>query len=262
MRNSEVAEEASQWLCGRLETYGHSFADRQASGLPNFHDFEFVDQIWLNLLPLYFRDSTVILDRAGYNLGHWNLHQGKLELQGGLAYFNGIRVVMAHFSGLPSREELDLVTYHSNLYTKNRCIPWAVLAKNYLDRLERAKKNSPSIPYSYSNIQPGYRKEEEKQASRVSLSPTKSFPKRVLQKVAGGLQSSSKIVGGVKLLSWQITRSFQTAQAILINRGEDQIFRDRSLVARHFDTRSLGELNLRDCRKILVYTVDIYGTCG
>jgi SAM-dependent methyltransferase len=228
MKRSDSATEASRWMGERLEAYGHSFADRQASGLPNFHDFEFVDQIWLNLLPLYFRDSTVILDREGYNLGHWNIHQDKLELQDGVAYFNGNRVVMAHFSGLPSKEELDLVTYHSDLYTKNRCRPWAILAKNYLDRLEWAKINTPSIPYSYSNIQPGYRKEEEEPASLVALNSTKALPKRVLQKVAYVLKSPSKIVGGIKFLSWQLKRSFETAQALVMNRGADRIFRDRS----------------------------------
>jgi hypothetical protein len=49
---------------------------------------------------MYFRHSTVILAREGYNLGHWTLHKGKLELKDGLAYFNGERVAMTRFSGL------------------------------------------------------------------------------------------------------------------------------------------------------------------
>ena len=228
MRRSEVAEEASKWLCERLEAFGHSFPDRQASGLPTHHDFEFADQIWLNLLSQYFRESTVILDKEGYNLGHWNLHQGKLELQDGLAYFNGERVVMAHFSGLPPKGELDQVTYHTNLYNENRSKSWALLAKDYLDRLEKAKTSSPYVPYHYSKIQPGNRGDEEKTTAEVVLSNTQSFSRRVIQKVIRGFKSPKKIVGGIKLATWKLQRSCQIAKAVLINHDEDRIFRDRS----------------------------------
>jgi len=228
MRRSEAAEEASQWLCERLEAFGHSFADRQASGLSTHHDFEFVDQIWLNLLSQYFRESTVLLDKERYNLGHWNLHQGKLELQDGLAYFNGERVVMAHFSGLPAKEDLCLVSCYSKLYTENQSKPWAIMATDYLDRLEQAKTSSPSIPYSYSSIQPSKGREEEKPAKAVSKGQKNGFPNRVLQKVARGFQSPAKVLGGIKLVAWQAKRACKTAQSVLMNQGEDQIFRDRS----------------------------------
>ena len=228
MKRSEAAREASQWMAERLEAFGHSFASRQASGLPNHHDFEECDQIWLNLLLLYFGHSTIILDKAGCNLGHWNLHQGKLELQDRIAYFDGERVVMAHFSGLPPKGELDQVTYHTNLYNENRSKPWALLAKDYLDRLEKAKISSPSIPYSYSNIQPRKAKDEEKPVPTAYRGHARSLPHKVLQKAARSFQSPGKIVGGVKLLAWQVKRAFQTGQAIVINRGDDQIFRDRS----------------------------------
>jgi SAM-dependent methyltransferase len=228
MKRSNIAEEASKWLYERLEAYGHSFPDRQASELPNYHDFEFADQIWLNLLSLYFRESTVILDNERYNLGHWNLHQGKLELRDGVAYFNGEKVVMAHFSGLPAKEDLGLVSCYSKLYAENQSQPWAIMATDYLDRLEQAKASLPSIPYSYSSIQPSKARVEEKPAKAVSRGQKNGFPQRVLQKVVRGLQSPGKIVGGIKLASWKLKRSCQIAQAILIHQGEDRIFRDRS----------------------------------
>ena len=231
MKRSQAAEAASQWLCERLEAFGHSYAHRQASGLPTHHDFEFVDQIWLNLLPVYFRDSTVVLGREVYNLGHWNLHQGELELRDGRAYFNGERVVMAHFSGLPVKEDLGLVSSHSKLYSENQSKPWAIMATDYLDRLEQAMTSTPSIPYSYSSIQPSKAREEEEPAKAVSKGQKNGFPKRVLQKAARGFQSPAKVVGVIKLVSWQVKRACKTTQSILINQGEDQIFRDRSLNA-------------------------------
>ena len=228
MKRSATAEQASQWLSDRLEVYGHAYAHRQGSGLPNCSDFEFVDQIWLNLMYIYFRSETAVLSKEICNLGHWNLHQGELALQDGVAYFNGERVLIAHFSGLPSIECLAQVSCHSKLYIENQSKPWEILATEYLGRLEKAKASSPSIPYSYANIQPGNTREEEKPATVVDIGCNISLPQKVLQKAALGFQSPGKIIGGVKLIAWQLKRSFQITQSIVINRGEDQIFRDRS----------------------------------
>jgi len=101
MKRSATAEQASYWLSERLEAHGHAYTHRKGTGLPNFHEFEFVDQIWLNLLYMYFQSDTAILSDETCNLGHWNLHQGELELRENKAYFNGRKVVIAHFSGLP-----------------------------------------------------------------------------------------------------------------------------------------------------------------
>jgi len=98
------------------------------------------------------------------------------------------------------------------------------LAAEYLDRLEKAKASSPSIPYSYANIQPGNTREEEKPAKGAYKSPVqKSVSMKVLQKIARGLQSRDKIIGVVKLASWQLKQSCHIAQSILINQGEARI---------------------------------------
>ena len=55
MKKSLVAEQASEWLDRRLRSFGHAYQNRLAEGLVNFYDFEYVDQIWLNLLFIYFR---------------------------------------------------------------------------------------------------------------------------------------------------------------------------------------------------------------
>jgi len=110
---------------------------------------------------------------------------------------------------------------HSKLYTENQSEPWEILATEYLGRLEKAKASSPSIPYSYANIQPGNTREEEKPAKGAYKSPVqKSVSMKVLQKIARGLQSRDKIIGVVKLASWQLKQSCHIAQSILINQGE------------------------------------------
>ncbi len=228
MKRSATAKQASQWLSERLEAYGHAYAHRQGTGLPNCPDFEFVDQIWLNLMYLYFRTETAILSKETCNLGHWNIHQGELEIRDGLAYFNGERVVIAHFSGLPPKKDLAVVSCHSHLYTENQSKPWAMMATEYLDRLEQAKTSTQSIPYPYSIIQPSGAREAEKQAKAVSQAQKRGFPKGVIQKVTRGIRSTGKIAGRVKLVSWQLKRTIHTAQSLLINQGKDQIFRDHS----------------------------------
>jgi lipopolysaccharide biosynthesis glycosyltransferase len=231
MKRSETAKLSSQWLSERLEAYGHAYAHRQVMGLPNYNDFEFADQIWLNLMYLYFRAETKIMGEEIFNLGHWNLHQGDLEYRDGLAYFNGERVLIAHFSGLPSKEKLAQVSRHSQLYIENQSKPWAIMAADYLERLERSETRSPSIPYSYSNIQPGKKREEDKPANAVPKSPARSFPKRLVQKVATYLKSPGKIIDVMKLASWQLKRSGQIANSILSNQG-DEINRIQKLICR------------------------------
>jgi len=153
MRHSRAAECASHWLCERLEQYGHAYEHRKAMALPSCYDFEFVDQLWLNLVPLYFKDAVIIIDNPVCNLGHWNLHEGNLELRKEQAYFNNQRVVVAHFSGLPTKG-LETVSAFSKLYLVKTSDAWAYLATEYQQRLADATMKLPRIPYSYIDIQP------------------------------------------------------------------------------------------------------------
>jgi hypothetical protein len=216
MKRSETAEQASRWLSERLEAYGHASAHRQGTGLPNFYEFEFVDQIWLNLMYLYFRKNIKILDQEICNLGHWNLHQGELSLQEGHAYFNSERVLLAHFSGLPPKEALSQVSMYSQLYRQNESIPWAIMATQYLERLKRTKASCPSIHYSYATIQPRCTIDNNRLA-RNAQGQAKRLPKNLLHKFARTLKSPSNIVGVIKLTSWKLKRSFNLTKSSLIN---------------------------------------------
>jgi len=228
MKRSQTSVLASSWLAERLEAYGHNYPRRLGTSQPMCQDFEFDDQIWLNLMYMYFLPETLVLCKEVCNLGHWNLHQGELELRDGLAFFNGERVLMAHFSGLPPSDKLGQVSSHSQLYVENQSQPWAIMASDYLDRLKLSKTQSTYIPYSYTTIQPGNRREEKEQTVAHSINHTDRFPKRVLLKVTNALKSPSKIVGALKLAVWQLKRSLQIAQSILMNKSKDRIFRDRS----------------------------------
>lgn len=156
MRRSEEATRACQWLQDRLESYGHSHPHRVAAGMQPHEDFEYVDQIWLNLMATYFWGSVTVVAEEICNLGHWNLHQGSLRIDGGMATFNHQPVVIAHFSGLPT-DRLATVSAHSKLYLKDPCSAWESLASEYLHRLENAKMSIVQLPYSYDRLQPSPR---------------------------------------------------------------------------------------------------------
>lgn len=59
----------------------------------------FVDQLWMNLAPLFFED-VVVLKEYGYNMGPWNLQERKVKsINGDEVFLNdGSRLVFYHFS--------------------------------------------------------------------------------------------------------------------------------------------------------------------
>lgn len=228
MKRSQTAILASSWLAERLEAHGHNYSRRKGTGQLICHDFEFVDQIWLNLMYMYFLPETLVHCKEVCNLGHWNLHQGTLELGDGLAFFNGERVLMAHFSGLPPSDKLAQVSIYSQLYIDNQSQPWAVMASEYLGRLRLSRTRCPIIPYSYATIQPGIRGEEKKQTVISFIRYAAKFPKRALLSTTRTLRSPGKIIRGMKGPFKKLKRSYQIAQSILTIESKDPVFADRS----------------------------------
>ena len=55
-----------------------------------FHAVEkglFVDQIWINLVPVYF-DKVCLERHLGYNAAYWNLHERKIKVEDGTYFVN------------------------------------------------------------------------------------------------------------------------------------------------------------------------------
>jgi len=75
----------------RERTYQKGY-DNPARGL-------FTDQLWINLVPLYF-EGVAILRHPGYNMAPWNLHERVLRQSSGHFYLeSGEPLVFYHFSG-------------------------------------------------------------------------------------------------------------------------------------------------------------------
>jgi glycosyltransferase involved in cell wall biosynthesis len=137
------------FLQDRLRYYSENSRGRLATNAIRQYDGLFVDQLWLNLLPLFFDNVYVSKDEV-FNLGHWNLWQGDLSLGSSCntAFFNGKPVSILHFSGL-NPLDLPSVSRYSTLYLEKPNQAWALLAEDYIfkSQLSRYKLNCQVYPY-------------------------------------------------------------------------------------------------------------------
>lgn len=146
MRRGREALAAATWLASRLEKWCYSgplrTTNRSFRHL-RVHD----DQLWLNLIPIYFHNVSILRDEV-YNLGHWNLHQGTLEYRDGAATFDGRPVVIAHFSGVDPKCP-EKVSRWTNLYDKRPSPAWADLFQRYDRRRSRWRETFGPVRYTY-----------------------------------------------------------------------------------------------------------------
>lgn len=68
LRNYDSAKNFIHWWQERLINYGRN-SDKQGT---------YVDQKWINLVPVFFPDLVYILEDPGYNMAFWNLHERML----------------------------------------------------------------------------------------------------------------------------------------------------------------------------------------
>jgi hypothetical protein len=203
MRHSKEAVQISEWLCERLELYGRCHRTRNWLGL-EAQSFEYVDQIWLNLIPVYIPNTVIIRDEV-LNLGHWNLFQGQLTIQNDRALFDGKPVVMIHFSGLP-QDRLDFVAAHDSIYRENPCQAWGKLALDYIQRCELSRAAYTTFPYCYNDIQPRSAKQIHNHPPKAttSLADEDITKRERLRRVAKRISSPRQLYGAIKYIKWRI----------------------------------------------------------
>ncbi|MGD1277953.1 MAG: glycosyl transferase, group 1 [Tepidisphaeraceae bacterium] len=118
----------------------------------------FVDQLWLNHVPQYFRDVT-IFTQPGANLAHWNLYKRTLTRDAQGRYLaDGQPLMFVHFSGW-NIEDPDAVSRHVTTY-QNLQIPqlniWRELAQRYRAALlENGYATVCQWPYAFSKFDDG-----------------------------------------------------------------------------------------------------------
>jgi len=89
LKNTSAVRNMLDWWENRTLTHGYYQLER---GL-------FVDQLWMNYIPLFYPGVVKILFDPGYNMGPWNLHERKLTCSSGDYKVNEVYpLIFYHFS--------------------------------------------------------------------------------------------------------------------------------------------------------------------
>jgi hypothetical protein len=94
LRRSAIASRFLHWWSERLAT--HCVID--------LREGFFVDQLWCNLIPVYYPKDVTVVHHLGWNGAYWNLHERTIELRGDRFVVNG---------------EEDLFFYHFSSFDAN-----------------------------------------------------------------------------------------------------------------------------------------------
>ena len=181
IRRSPVARKFIDWFRARLEF--HCLEDSHC----------FVDQSWLNLVPLFF-DNVTECKHPGTNVSFWNLHERKFEeIETGNYLVNGQPLLFLHFSG-GDMESPDKV-FHSDKKFRGEVHAGVkfYFQEYYALLMENGIEESSSWPYGYSHNPDGVKftksmrrtlRAQCMQGDEVKQSkPTISFLKKLKQRV-------------------------------------------------------------------------------
>ena len=156
-KRGENSYQAILWYENRLLSFSEFSRNRINAGIKNTYDFLFVDQLWINLLPIYFKKTKISFE-SRFNLGHWNLWEGKLTFSATKNYFfDNKKVIAFHFSGI-SRNKPEYVSIHNIIYIKNPNFIWAKAANEYIKNIGLVKGKVVKDSYFYKNRMPKYSK--------------------------------------------------------------------------------------------------------
>lgn len=124
LRRSEETARFVAWFEERLEQ--HCFDDL-STGHPRRL---FVDQLWLNLVPTFFREVGLCV-HPGVNLAHWNLSQrGLTRDETGRYLVDGQPLLLFHFSGWDINSPSQVSRFAPSL-NESGASAWGQLANDY-----------------------------------------------------------------------------------------------------------------------------------
>jgi hypothetical protein len=115
----------------------------------------FVDQLWLNLVPLYFSEVRFCLEQ-GANLGHWNLFGKTLTKDKiGNISVNGQPILFIHFSGWDINNTNEVSKY-APMYEQDSPSLWSEISKNYRNKLiVNEYEKFMNYPYAFNYFHNG-----------------------------------------------------------------------------------------------------------
>ena len=100
----------------------------------NFAEGMGVDQLWLNLVPLFF-DRVGVWKHPGANVAYWNIHERSLSRKENVVFVNKqYPLLFLHISGYQFNEP-EQISRHQNRYTMAEQPVLAELLNNYRNRV-------------------------------------------------------------------------------------------------------------------------------
>ena len=94
----------------------------------------FVDQLWVNLAPIFFKKVKILLD-AGYNVAPWNLHERKLCYDDNYNIEGLYPLYFFHFSSYKVNDENVFSKYYNRVNNVNASDTLLMLYNNYKNKL-------------------------------------------------------------------------------------------------------------------------------
>lgn len=139
------------WFKQRLTNFCFHDYSRQEFALRGL----FVDQLWLNLIPLYFKDVSFCL-APGANLGHWSLLEKTLNKdEFGNITVNDRSILFIHFSGWDINNPHQVSKY-APMYDSKSLNCWVELSELYRQKLlEHDYEKFIHYPYEFAYFQSG-----------------------------------------------------------------------------------------------------------
>ena len=113
----------------------------------------FTDQIWINLVPLLFKDVNVI-EHPGFNVAYWNLHDRSIEYTDNKIKVNKtVDLFFYHFSSFDPRIENLIPAENARFTFKNRK-EMVKLYQNYLNDITKYNDIDYHTIKYYNNLYP------------------------------------------------------------------------------------------------------------
>jgi hypothetical protein len=112
----------------------------------------FAEQLWLNLVPLYF-DKVHIIKHLGCNVAYWNLHERTLSKHDGRYYVNKTYpLIFFHYSGASmSCIKDNTVSVHQKRYTFVNRPDVLPIFKEYIDSLRKHSFGKYNLVYTLNS---------------------------------------------------------------------------------------------------------------
>lgn len=140
----------------------------------------FVDQLWINHVPIFYNEETKISFHPGLNAAPWNLHERKLSLQDEVYIINNKKLVFFHFSNYKYQNSNKIANFYR--YTFEEFPELIHLYDEYhQDLLANKIEIYSKIPCAYYNINKRkieleVSKEKNKNASKLKYMIRKIIP--------------------------------------------------------------------------------------